>query len=278
MREEGLLLRCAQAQIEQAAQALSDLENAEFSSTLDQTDEADHAQENLVYHLKRALLSIGTLADRMGARIVAEKASKLLHDDKVLRHTERIEDLHSAALAQAYRLLEPLGAMLGLGIVTGQDALANVLRSTRTILDGGGVTVKREEDVRNGVLSVIRYVFDDATKELTIPRIIKSSKADIAIPSIQTLIEFKLIRKKADLVASLDGVSADMRNYCHPEWRSIYGVFYMQDPFFTQEQIEREWKMSLSDKTWTPIIVLGPIAKAAGKAKKKPASGSSSES
>lgn len=269
MREEGLLLRIAQEQLAQASQALNDLESAEFGNTVDgPCDEAIRAEDELVYHLQRSLLSISTLGDRMGARIIAESAARLLQDEDCLRDTERIEDLHSYALAEAKRLLEPLSTMLGLGVVTGQDALASMLCSSAQIVQTAQVNVRREEDVRNSVLPVCRYIFHDAIREHTIPKIIKSSKADIAIPSLHTLIEFKLVKSKKDLVAALDGVSADMRNYCHPDWHSFYGVFYMPEPFFTQVQIEKEWKLSFSDKTWTPIAVLGQIANTAKTASK----------
>jgi hypothetical protein len=271
MREEGLLLRRAQQQMDQASEAFYALERAEESATQDYQDGVVAAEENFADHLKRALRSICTLANRLGAQQIAEDSWKLVHDDEALLRTSRVEDLHSFALAEAHKLLEPLSALLGVGIITGQEALSNLLRSTHKILTDKEKKVSREEHVRNAVLPIIQYIFPDATREHAIPGIIKSSKADIAIPSIHTLIEFKLIKKRSDIVAVLDGISADMQNYNQPEWRAIYGVFYMDEIHFSQEELERDWAESSFGSTWIPIVVLGPINRPPKKAAKVPA-------
>lgn len=41
------------------------------------------------------------------------------------------------------------------------------------------------------------------------------------------------------------------------DWTTFFAVIYMTDNFFTQDQIEAEFKLSKAKKCWKPILVYG---------------------
>jgi hypothetical protein len=43
-------------------------------------------------------------------------------------------------------------------------------------------------------------------------------------------------------------------------WQVFYAVIYMNKQYFTQDQVEKEFKLVGADVSWTPIVVVGPIA------------------
>lgn len=64
--------------------------------------------------------------------------------------------------------------------------------------------------------------------------------------------------------AALDGIYADMRGYSgHHAWRSFYAVFYMTQNFYTQADVDHEFRLVKADLNWTPLVVVGPGARKA---------------
>jgi hypothetical protein len=45
------------------------------------------------------------------------------------------------------------------------------------------------------------------------------------------------------------------------EWRSFYAVIYMTEAFYSQKDVEREFRLVKAELNWTPFVVLGPGAR-----------------
>jgi hypothetical protein len=61
---------------------------------------------------------------------------------------------------------------------------------------------------------------------------------DSAIPSQNTLIEYKYIARGEDIRRIIDEMQADIRNYAKKPWRHLIFVVGQDDPFITQTKLE----------------------------------------
>jgi hypothetical protein len=267
-REEWLLTEEIRTELGLCDSALGKLDEMErcYSNVSDIDDGSeDHrfASQALAYHLQRTLRAIGALAERLGTPSIEREVSELRRDPSKLHATNRPddEDLYSEALSIAKSCFSPLRAMTDAHAITAQGVLRNVISKTAVILGNKGMAPKSETEVRNAVLEVCSYSFPDAIKEVSIPKILKHYKGDLGIPSLRTMVEFKYIDSYDEMKAALDGVYADMKGYKYPDWETFYGVFYMTGPFYTQEDVEHEFKFVGADRSWTPIVVQGPGAR-----------------
>ncbi|MGB9991015.1 hypothetical protein [Pseudoduganella rhizocola] len=262
-REEWLLAEEIETELRLSNDALGKLDGLERSySRMSEVDaDADNhkiAIHVLEYHLQRTLRAIGALAERLGTPSIEREVSALRQDRAKLQATTReYDDLHSEALAIARSCFAPLRAMTDAHKVTAQDVFRNIISKTAVMLGNMGKAPTSEAEVRNAVFEVCSYSFPDAIKEVGIPKLLKTYKGDLGIPSLRTMVEFKFITSPAEMKAALDGVYADMKGYNHPDWDTFYGVFYMTEPFYTQDDVEREFKFVGADRSWTPIVVQG---------------------
>jgi hypothetical protein len=264
-REEWLLVEFIQTDLDLASDALLKVDDLESHMSLEDHENPDDyrwdfAKLMIGHHIENALRGIGALAERLRVPSIERECTNLRKDSKFLKATSRPfdGDIHSDALSKAYSCFAPLRAMSNAKAITSHGVLRNILNKTAVIIKDRGLVPRNESDVRNAILEVCNYSFIDAMREVGIPRILKHTKGDIGVPSLRTMIEFKFINSKSEMKSSLDGVYADMKGYKHNDWDTFYGVFYMTQPFYTQEDVEKEFEMVSADKTWTPIVVHGP--------------------
>jgi hypothetical protein len=73
---------------------------------------------------------------------------------------------------------------------------------------------------------------------------------------------------------SLDEIYADMKGYVgRYDWRSFYAVFYMTSPFYTQKDVDEEFRLVRAELSWTPIVVVGQGARVAKAARRSRSAG-----
>lgn len=263
-REEWLLAESIAKEIERAEHALHEVDGLQRDGTASSDDPEDdryeRAEKALAYYIDCSFRSIAALADRLGIGSIAEEARTARGRPGFLSSTERPYDgeIFSDALSQARSCFNPLRAMTTARAVTAQDVLRTILRSTGKIVADRGLTPKNEAEVRNEVLDVCRYAFADAKRETPIFKRITHYKADVTVQSLRAVVEFKFVDDRAEMKAALDGVYADMKGYKDMAWESFYSVFYMTGPFFTQQEIEEEFRYVDADKMWEPILIVGP--------------------
>lgn len=91
----------------------------------------------------------------------------------------------------------------------------------------------------------------------------------MGVKSLMAAAEYKFVTSRIELKKALDEVYTDMKGYGgRYDWRSFYAVFYMTEPFFHQKDIDEEFRLVKSELSWTPIVVVGPGSRAAGRATK----------
>lgn len=272
-REEWLLGESIANEFDRAERALRALDDLQRGGTSHSEDPEDDryrlAEETLGYYVDRAFRSVAALADRLGVRSVSREACSARSKGAYLSATSRPYEgeIFSEALSQARGCFEPLRAMTMARAVTAQDVLRSVLLNTGKIVQDSGLVPKTEADVRNAVLRVCQYAFPDAKRETPIFQRISHYKADVTVESLRAVVEFKFVDSREEMKTALDGVYADMRGYRSAAWESFYSVFYMTGPFFTEQEIDEEFRYVGADRTWEPILIVGPGGRVARKGK-----------
>jgi hypothetical protein len=138
-----------------------------------------------------------------------------------------------------------------------REVLKRMLSSAGRYLFLRDIKVTSEPHLQREIFPLLRAAFPDATREVPIPHVAKTYKADFGVPSLSTLVEFKYCDSKSDWPDALDGVYTDMKGYgSTPEWKYFYVVFFLTDRFTTQQEVDAEFLVT-SSQAWTPIVVFG---------------------
>ncbi|WP_228897687.1 hypothetical protein [Acidovorax sp. Leaf73] len=258
-REEWLLAEAIEQELQLAYDALTKVDVKELSgSVLDPDDEwSDAEYEILAWHLEKSLRSIAVLAERLGTPSIEREIAKLRKRNLGVTSRPYDGEIHSEIYSLANACFAPLKAMTDAHAVTAHTVLQNIVKNTAQIVQMRGISPTNEADVRNAVLDVCRFAFPDAIKEVGIPQLLTSSRADIGVASLRTVIEFKFVTEKNDMANALKGVYSDMKTYRSTDWDNFYGVFYMTKPFFNDEDVRREFTRVRADLSWTPFSISG---------------------
>jgi hypothetical protein len=166
--------------------------------------------------------------------------------------------LHSRPLAAAYSMFDSLATMTEGRAVTGLGIFENILGNTPKIIEASGVAPKNEAQVRKEVLKVLSFSFRDVVREIPFPKNIKTYRPDIGVISLMAAAEYKFIDSQEEAKKSLDEIYADMKGYSgRYDWRSFYAVFYMTEAFYSQKDLDEEFRLVRAELNWTPIVVVG---------------------
>jgi len=94
-----------------------------------------------------------------------------------------------------------------------------------------------ERDVHIRIEGILKCVFPDLKHKPTLNKPIKNFEPDTAIPSIETLIEYKFLSRSDDVATIADQVLADTRGYTSKDWKRFIYVIYETNRF----RREKEW-------------------------------------
>jgi hypothetical protein len=220
----------------------------------------------LGFRLRQAFLRMLILIERaeLSQFLTNFRAGFAAYEGKleVLGHSPHDpEDLYSEPLIFMDQSFDALSAMLrGVGTRDQYELglLERILRQTPYILANRGTTPISEKDVRQPVFDVLKTVFSDCRREIPVSHLFKTYRADLGVPALKALVEFKYALDEKELKSELDGVYADMNGYAgDPQWNRFFAVFYTATPVAAPERILEEFKLSRADMSWQPIIVHG---------------------
>ena len=181
--------------------------------------------------------------------------------DDVGQSSHDPEDLYSEPLIFIDQSFDALSAMLRSGSKRDQSnvgLLERVLRQTPYILADRGAVPTSEKNVRQAVFDVLKTIFADCRREIPVSHLFKTYRADLGIPALKALVEFKYALDEKELKSELDGVYADRNGYAgDPQWTRFFAVFYTATAVAAPERMLEEFKLSRTDISWTPLIVHG---------------------
>lgn len=172
-------------------------------------------------------------------------------------------DFHSSTLSYFWRFHKTTSSLINLESVETDERkqrvlLEAILRNTPKIVHDRKITPNSEAEVRNCVYDLLIHVFPDTMREIPVPQVTKTYKADLGVPSLKTAAEYKYATTEEEARKIIGGFYEDMRGYAGSEdWKHFYAVLFMSKPFFTVEQIRAEFAHVGADKNWSPILVHG---------------------
>ena len=265
--EEQLLTASIADTIRKARRAASKLSRLYEGNTPDNVEEGPHAdalhEAGLVlsFHLEKAFRDTGILAERLGLPLFRSDVAQLRKSFSSLDElvpTPFDVNLQSPPLEAIAEMYGSLATMTAGRSVTGLGVFETILQNTPKIIEAAELRPMNEARVRAEVLKVLGFCFRDVVKEIPFPKAIKTYKPDIGVPSLMAAAEYKFIDSRADAKRALDETYADMKGYSgRYDWRSFYAVFYMTGPFYSQKDVDEEFRLVKAELSWTPIVVVG---------------------
>jgi hypothetical protein len=236
------------------------LQEAEASS-----EEYDQAIHFLAYYVEKAFRDVGILAERLGLPLLRAEIAQARPEIENLTDTTVLPDdftFHSEPLQIARHYFDSLQTMTQGRDITGLGIFENILQNAGKIIEARKLEPKNEKEIRTALREVLGFAFPDVVKEIPIEKSLKTYHPDIGVTSLMAAAEVKFVTTKEEAKAALDGIYADMKGYSgRYEWRSFYAVIYMTEPFYSQKDVEREFRLVKAELSWTPFVVLGPGAR-----------------
>lgn len=139
-----------------------------------------------------------------------------------------------------------------------KDEIRKTLKSTPRIIYESKLEPKNEADVKKEVRRVLSYSFPDTVSEMNIPKTVKTFKPDIGIKSLSLAIEYKYATSAEEVKTCIGGISEDVSGYANSkEWTNFIGVLYLTEAFFTDDQIQEQFRQNAIPSNWEIITVYG---------------------
>jgi hypothetical protein len=176
------------------------------------------------------------------------------------------DNLIGSFYSPAQALLSSYAEILELNIDNGDASsvqtsiriLENILGGTAMIMEQQEIAPANESEINRLMGTVVSAAFPDTISNPNIPTVVKTYKPEFGVPSLGALAEYKFARTEADLKQCLDGIMADSRGYqADGKWKRFYAVLFMTGAFFTQAQIEEQFKSCGIHDTWKAVVLVG---------------------
>lgn len=216
---------------------------------------------------------VAALAERLGLhqeRMAIDSAYPKLANERdsyefiELEFNKEAERYESDKLKILIRNFENLAVMVEGQTVYGLEILETILHNTPIILRDMNVTPDREAKIKNSVLKILKYSFDDAISEFSVPHLTKVYKPDIGVRSLMAAVEFKFAINEREFKTAIDGINEDMIGYNgHSDWRNFYAVIYCTETFSSKGRIDADLAGKKANMNWKIIPVYGPGARPA---------------
>jgi hypothetical protein len=265
--EEQLLTASIADTIFKAREVVSRLFRLYYDNTTENINDEHHANRlseaklTLSFYVEKAFRDTSILAERLGLPLLRDDIAKLRRSFKTI--DELVPDpfdveFRSEPLEAVLEMYNSLATMTEGRGLTGLSVFETVLENTPKIIDAAQMSPSNEAEVRAEVRKVLGFCFRDVVREIPISKSIKVYKPDIGVLSLMAAAEYKFIDSQAEAKKALDETYADMKGYSgRYDWRSFYAVFYMTAPFYSQKDVDGEYRLVRAELSWTPIVVVG---------------------
>jgi len=266
--EEQLLATAIREGIAAGEAAATQLGRLQAGSTLSNVDEGEHADKMdearhiLSFKVAQAFRDTMILAERLGLPLLRADIAK--DRSRFKKQFDAInldpEGMHwiSAPLSTATLYFNSMATMTQGRALTGLSVLETVLGNTAKIIAHSGLEPSSEKEVRDAVRATLSFAFPDVVREMSIVKSFKTYKPDIGVMSLMAAAEYKFVDSREEAKKALDEIYTDMKGYRGSfEWRSFYAVLYMTDAFYTQKDVDHEWRLVKAESSWTPIVIHG---------------------
>jgi hypothetical protein len=222
------------------------------------------AQEHFKYLLEKAYRDLAILAERLSLPKLRKDIVGTRKGHKDITNLEVSDydiELHSPPLADAWSYFDSLSAMTVGRAVSGLGIFETILGNTGRLIAERCLQPHKETQVHDEIEKVLKLCFSNVAREIPLHQPLKTYKPDVGVPELMAAVEYKFIDSKAKAKTAVGGIYEDLRGYSahRDRWRNFYAVFYMSEPFMTQKELDTEWRLVGADRSWTPMIVHGPM-------------------
>ena len=123
---------------------------------------------------------------------------------------------------------------------------------------------QNETEINRLMKTVVSAAFPDTVKP-AIPTVVKTYRPEFGVPSLAAVAEYKFAENEQELKQCIDGILADSNGYqADGQWKRFYAVFFMTKAFFTQAQIDEQFKQCGIKESWKAIVLVGRGNRAKG--------------
>ncbi|MBY4639848.1 hypothetical protein K6L44_07575 [Gluconacetobacter entanii] len=248
----------------------SGMENAYgLSADYEPSDEAKWADMALAHALERLFIDLITLAERFKLPLIAQR---------ILAYRASIKDLSSLEMwepdfwsSEIYITLddyfECMVSMVDGKAISGLGALQSILENTSNIIADRNLDPKNETEINREIRKVVKYAFHGTVSNTAIPKLIKTYKPEFGVPSLKAAVEYKFATDENEVKRAFAGFYEDMHGYSNTtDYQTFFAVLYTSDRLLNEKQMKAEFKGSLADMNWVPILVHGSNSKIKNKA------------
>lgn len=245
-----------------AVSALATLMRSSDSTNIDEGEHAEEleaAKDTLAFYVEKLFRDIKLLADRLGARSMVSDIKMRTPSEKDASVLDNHDgDFYSPHVYTAVRFFDSLESLNDGQDVTGLSIFKTILQNTPKIISRINIEPRNEKDVRDAVAMILGFSFRDVVRDVHVPKNIKVYKPDLAVRSLRAAAEYKFIDTEQEAKKALDETYSDMKGYGSTyDWRHFYAVYYMTDNFYTQADVDAEYKLVGADLDWVPLVVVG---------------------
>jgi hypothetical protein len=232
------------------------------------SEEYEYNSGQLSYSIKSAYRKIVIILDSFGLHetlnIFKEEFAKYENKLTELTFISLIDELVSEPYGIIHSYYEYLSLIINKkknSDIEFQDKLKRVrsiLNATPKIIVDSKKEPKSETDVKDSIRNVLTYAFPDTVREIPIPNSVKTFKPDIGIPSLKLAIEYKYATTETEIKTCISGILEDVGGYKGTrDWINFIAVIYITETFFTNDQIQAQFKKNGLPKNWEIIPVFG---------------------
>jgi len=168
-------------------------------------------------------------------------------------------DPYSPVLGVLHRYIMALEALLPHDEhTTVTKDLLDIIRNAQYAITNKAVyqdVPQNENDVHLRIESILKCMFPDLKHKPSLSKQVKNFEPDTGIPSLETLVEYKFLSRKADVGAIADQLLADTRGYTSKNWKRFLYVIYETNRF----RSESDWNQLMRDSgvpVNTTVVVL----------------------
>lgn len=181
--------------------------------------------------------------------------------------------VESEPLAYIDTILRGLRGTVGEGLTSAEAydlaRLERILRETAMLVRRREIIPKGELDVQAVMHDYLAAFFTEYTRNIAIPKVIKTFKPDGGVPDLKAAIEFKYAASETELREALSGIYEDMAGYSgSADWTRFYSVLYQTEPFVSDNRFNKAISRGGSH-SWTSIVVTGSGKREAKNVKKE---------
>jgi REase_DpnII-MboI len=212
---------------------------------------ASDDEQLAAYYMERAIIELLVLAEHLQLPTTVRLVHSLLEEARAKGFTESKmgpEDPYLVWSERVRMFVDGVSSTHGLG-ESGDSEIKDlkqiIKRSVYAICDKNvfGSVPAKEADVHLRIEAILKCHFQDLLSKPSLAKPIKNFEPDTGLPSLKTLIEYKIVRTKHEAKIVVDQILADASGYRSAQWRTLLFVIYETHRVMPEE----DWRALLRD-------------------------------